>query len=163
MLLTAKQKTPLGTLFLIADGKVLIAAGFRSFRDLHCRLEESDQLKTVKEVRSLPGISGLISDYFDGDCDAINQIAVRQPGQDFSQKVWRAMRRIPAGATLTYSELADRAGSPDAVRAAGSACARNLIAPIIPCHRIVRSDGTLGNYGYGVKKKEWLLGFEGAL
>jgi methylated-DNA-[protein]-cysteine S-methyltransferase len=161
MLLTSTQRTPIGTLFLIADGETLLAAGFRSLHDLQSRLVDSDREKGFKEVRTLPMISGLISHYFDGDFDAINQIAVRQPGMEFSQKVWRAMRRIPASKTLSYSELAHRSGSPKAVRAAGSACAKNLIAPIIPCHRIVRSDGTLGNYGYGREKKEWLLRFEG--
>ena len=73
------------------------------------------------------------------------------------------MRKIPAGKTRSYAELAKRAGSESAVRAAGSACARNLIAPIIPCHRIVKSGGALGNYGFGLESKEWLLRFEGAL
>ncbi len=59
--------------------------------------------------------------------------------------------------------LAQKAGSPAAVRAAGTACGRNAIAPIIPCHRIIRSDGSLGNYGYGVGKKSWLLRHEGAI
>ena len=73
------------------------------------------------------------------------------------------MRKIPAGKTMSYAELAKRAGSPSAVRAAGSACARNLIAPIIPCHRVVKTGGDLGNYGYGLDVKEELLLFEGAL
>ena len=73
------------------------------------------------------------------------------------------MRKIPAGKTMSYAELADRAGSPAAVRAAGSACARNLIAPIIPCHRVVKTGGGLGNYAYGLHFKEELLRFEGAL
>ena len=73
------------------------------------------------------------------------------------------MRKIPVGKTMSYAEIAKRAGSPDAVRAAGSACARNLIAPIVPCHRVVKSGGALGNYGYGLESKEWLLRHEGAL
>ncbi|NBO17252.1 MAG: MGMT family protein [Actinobacteria bacterium] len=73
------------------------------------------------------------------------------------------MRKIPAGKTLSYAELAKRAGSADAIRAAGTACGNNLIAPIIPCHRIIKSGGALGNYGYGIKVKEWLLTHEGAL
>jgi methylated-DNA-[protein]-cysteine S-methyltransferase len=64
---------------------------------------------------------------------------------------------------MSYAELAKRAGSPSAVRAAGSACARNLIAPIIPCHRVVKTGGNLGNYAYGLDVKEELLLFEGAL
>ena len=64
---------------------------------------------------------------------------------------------------MSYADLAARAGSPAAVRAAGSACARNLIAPIIPCHRVVKSGGALGNYAYGLSFKEELLRHEGAL
>ena len=72
------------------------------------------------------------------------------------------MREIPPGETITYAELAERAGNPRAVRAAGSACARNLIAPIVPCHRVVRSGESrnLGGYYYGLSTKEWLLEHE---
>ena len=105
----------------------------------------------------------MVSDYFDGDITALNGIKVQQPGAKFSQDVWKAMRKIPAGKTWSYSELADRAGNEKAVRAAGTACAKNLIAPIVPCHRVVKTGGDLGNYGYGVEVKEWLLGHEGAL
>jgi methylated-DNA-[protein]-cysteine S-methyltransferase len=73
------------------------------------------------------------------------------------------MRKIKAGTTESYSELAYRAGSPAAVRAAGSACAKNKIALIIPCHRIVKTGGAIGAYGWGVNKKIWLLEHEGAL
>ena len=108
-------------------------------------------------------ISELIKDYFDGDLSALGGIKVRQPGAEFSQEVWKVMRKIPAGKTWSYSDLASRAGSPNAVRAAGTACARNLIAPIVPCHRVVKTGGALGNYGYGLEIKHWLLRHEGAL
>ena len=73
------------------------------------------------------------------------------------------MRKVPAGKTWSYSDLAKKIGSPAAVRAVGTACGKNLIAPIIPCHRIVKSDGAIGNYGFGVETKEILLRHEGAL
>jgi methylated-DNA-[protein]-cysteine S-methyltransferase len=73
------------------------------------------------------------------------------------------MRKIKAGSMESYAELADRAGSPAAVRAAGSACAKNKIAVIIPCHRIIKSGGAIGAYGWGANKKIWLLEHEGAL
>lgn len=73
------------------------------------------------------------------------------------------MRKVPVGKTWSYSDLAKRAGSASAVRAVGSACATNLIAAIVPCHRIVKSGGSLGNYAYGIEVKEWLLKHEGAL
>jgi methylated-DNA-[protein]-cysteine S-methyltransferase len=73
------------------------------------------------------------------------------------------MRAVPAGAVLSYAALAARAGKPRASRAAGAACAANLVAPVIPCHRIVRADGSLGGYYYGLDRKAWLLRHEGAL
>ncbi len=127
------------------------------------RMDPEDSAKKITVVKNIPIISDLVTDYFDGDLAAFGGIQVRQPGADFSQAVWKAMRKIPVGKTMSYAEIAKRAGSPDAVRAAGSACARNLIAPIVPCHRVVKSGGALGNYGYGLESKEWLLRHEGAL
>lgn len=157
------QKTPIGNLFLIADQQVLLGAGFKSFKYLIDRFDPTDATVEIKQIKSIPIISDLIDDYFNGDLLALNGINVRQPGGKFSQNAWKAMRKIPAGKTWSYAELAKRAGSGDAVRAAGTACGNNLIAPIIPCHRIVKSGGALGNYGYGVEIKEWLLTHEGAL
>ena len=163
MLQATNLKTPVGTLYLISHEQVLLAAGFNSLNDLIARLSEEDSALEVKNVKQISKISELISDYFDGDINAINSIEVRQPGAKFSQNVWKSLRKIPAGKTWSYAELAKRSGSPDAVRAAGTACGNNLIAPIIPCHRVVKSGGALGNYGYDVKIKEWLLRHEGAL
>jgi methylated-DNA-[protein]-cysteine S-methyltransferase len=163
MLQAASHKTPVGYLYLIADEQVLLAAGFNSLDYLISKLSSEDIVRDIKNVRSISKISELILDYFDGDLAAINAIEVRQPGAKFSQNVWKSLRKIPVGKTWSYAELAKRAGSDDAVRAAGTACGNNLIAPIIPCHRVVKSGGALGNYGYGVKIKEWLLRHEGAL
>ncbi len=163
MLLTSTVKTPVGTLNLISDENVLLAAGFKGLDNLVARLSNEDFAKSIRKVQKIPMISALIDDYFDGELEAINSIKVRQMGANFSQDVWKVMRKIPAGKTLSYAELAKRAGSANAIRAAGTACGHNLIAPIIPCHRIVKSSGALGNYGYGVKIKEWLLRHEGAL
>ncbi len=163
MLLTSTVKTPVGTLNLISDENVLLAAGFKGLDNLVVRLSNEDFAKGIKKVQKIPLISALLDDYFDGELEAINSIKVRQMGANFSQDVWKVMRKIPAGKTLSYAELAKRAGSANAIRAAGTACGHNLIAPIIPCHRIVKSSGALGNYGYGVKIKEWLLRHEGAL
>ena len=163
MLLTASMKTPVGSLQLVAHEHVLLAAGFGPLRELTARLDKSDYDMGFKAVKSIPIISDLIADYFAGDFSALNGIKVRQPGAEFSQAVWKAMRKIPAGKTMSYAELADRAGSPAAVRAAGSACARNLVAPIVPCHRVLKTGGELGNYAYGLHYKEELLRFEGAL
>lgn len=163
MLVSTVQKTPVGNIYLIADSGILIAAGFKSLNSLQNRLSPNDKLRKIEPIEKIPKISKLIDNYFEGRLDALNLIQVRQPGAQFSQRVWRVMRAIPAGMTISYAQLAKKAGSPAAFRAAGTACGNNLIAPIIPCHRIIKSDGTLGNYGYGVAIKEKLLRLEGAI
>ncbi|MDA3030251.1 MAG: methylated-DNA--[protein]-cysteine S-methyltransferase [Actinomycetota bacterium] len=163
MLLKTSYKTEAGILYLIADQQILLAAGFTGFNELTKRLSPLDASKQSKTVGQIPIISDLIADYFNGDTSALNSIQVRQSGSAFSQSVWKAMRKIPAGKTWSYAELAKRAGSASAVRAVGSACANNLVAPVIPCHRIIKSGGAMGNYAYGGAVKEWLLRHEGAL
>ena len=162
-LFLTSHKTPIGTLNLIAHGDVLLGANLSTLSALKASLDEEDRTREIKEMKSIPVISELISDYFDGDLSALDAIKVRQPGAHFSQAAWKAMRKVKAGKTLSYADLADRAGSPAAVRAAGSACAKNAIVLVVPCHRIVKTGGSLGNYAYGLNKKEWLLRFEAAL
>jgi AraC family transcriptional regulator, regulatory protein of adaptative response / methylated-DNA-[protein]-cysteine methyltransferase len=92
------------------------------------------------------------------------QIGLQLPldvrGSAFQQRVWQALRTIPVGVRLSYSELAQRIGQPKAVRAVASACAANNIAVAIPCHRIVRGDGSLSGYAWGVQRKQQLLARE---
>ncbi len=156
-------KTPVGVLALISDGSTLVGAEFGDLASLQARLGPVLIERGFKNVKSIPGISDEVRRYFDGDLRAFDKIKVKQPGGPFSQSAWNAMRKITPGRTISYADLAANAGSPAAVRAAGSACARNLIAPIVPCHRIVRSDGSLGGYGFGLPAKTWLLKHEGAL
>jgi methylated-DNA-[protein]-cysteine S-methyltransferase len=163
VLLRTTLKTPVGALSLISREHILIAAGFTSQDELLSSISKQDRQLESKKVSQIPIISDLVSDYFDGDLRALDGIKVDQEGEKFSQSSWRVMRKISPGRTLTYADLAKRAGSEDAVRAAGSACARNLIALVVPCHRIVKTGGALGNYAYGLKYKQWLLSHEGAL
>ncbi len=162
-LLLTSISTPNGNLNLIADEHVLLAANLSTLKALKESLSEEDSQRNIKTVTTIPAISDLINDYFDGDLTALNAIQVRQPGAHFSQAAWKAMKKIKPGSVISYGELADRAGSPAAVRAAGSACAKNAIVLVVPCHRIVKTGGALGNYAYGLNKKEWLLHHEGAL
>ncbi len=81
-------------------------------------------------------------------------------GTAFQQRVWRELQRIPRGATITYAELAARIGSPKAVRAVGTACGANPVAMVVPCHRVVRGDGSLGGYAWGLERKVRLLRVE---
>lgn len=163
MLLRTTLKTPVGALSLISREHILIAAGFTSQDKLLASISKQERQLESKKVNKIPIISDLVSDYFDGDLRALDGIKVDQEGEKFSQSAWRVMRKVSPGKTISYADLAKRAGSDDAVRAAGSACARNLIALVVPCHRIVKTGGALGNYAYGLRYKEWLLKHEGAL
>lgn len=121
MLFKTTHRTPIGLLYLISSEDVLLGAGFRSFEDLLERMDPDDSSLEAKNVKTIPIISDLIADYFAGDFSALGGIKVRQPGEKFSQAIWKAMRKIPAGKTLSYSDLAARAGSPAAVREIGRA------------------------------------------
>lgn len=155
-LLVTTLKTPVGNLNLLANDQILIGANLSTISAFKAG-------KDIKVVKSIPVISDLIDDYFDGDISAINGIKVSQPGGPFSQGAWKAMRKIAGGKVMSYADIAERAGSAAAVRAAGSACANNAIMLVVPCHRVVKTGGALGNYAYGVSKKEWLLRHEGYL
>lgn len=158
-------QTPIGSLFLISDEQIIVGAGFSSINALRQRLSDVDKVRPLHKSSELSWLTEMVAAYFDGDVGIFDRagLKVRQPGSEFSQRAWRAIRKVRAGTMMSYAQLAEQAGSPAAVRAAGSACGRNVIAPLIPCHRIIRSDGTLGNYGYGAEKKSWLLRHEGAI
>ena len=100
--------------------------------------------------------------YFAGEIGAIDALPVDLRGTAFQRAVWTALRRIAPGTTITYSALAARAGRPAAVRAAGHANGRNPVSIVVPCHRVVGSDGSLTGYGGGLERKRWLLAHEGA-
>jgi len=99
--------------------------------------------------------------FFAGDLEAIDAIPVENEGTPFQRKVWAVLRKIPAGRTWTYTQLAARAGKPEAIRAAGAANGLNPISIVVPCHRVIGSDGSLTGYGGGLHRKEWLLAHEG--
>jgi len=101
-----------------------------------------------------------LDDYLSGrQCDF--SVPVDSPGTDFQQAVWRYLRQIPSGSTCTYTQVAKGIGKPKAVRAVASACAANRVAIAIPCHRVVREDGGLAGYRWGLELKEKLLEVEG--
>ena len=155
--------SPIGKLYLLTRGETVLGLNLSGFQDLLSSLSPKELEEKIGKSAKIAGITDALSDYFDGDLKAINSIKVKQPGGEFSQAAWSAMRKIKAGTMESYADLAYRAGSPAAVRAAGSACAKNKIAVIIPCHRIIKSGGAIGAYGWGVNKKMWLLEHEGAL
>ena len=113
--------------------------------------------------QTLPAVSAVLTRYFAGEIGSLDTIAVELNGTPFQKKAWQALRRIPAGSTISYAELAKRIGEPSAVRAVGAANGANPVAVIVPCHRVIGSNGTLTGYGGGLDRKQWLLAHEGVV
>lgn len=88
------------------------------------------------------------------------QLPLAARGSEFQKKVWAELARVPAGQTITYTELARRVGQPAAVRAVAGACAANPLAMVVPCHRVLRSDGGISGYRWGVERKKQLIALE---
>ena len=156
--------TPIGPLSLLAQAW-LIAGGFTADPAvMHARLAVPLRALPLEpaDPADLPWLATPLAAYFGGDVRALDAIPVYQPGPPSRQRLWAALRAVPPGRTVSYTQLAAQAGNPRAPRAAGAACAFNLIAPVVPCHRALRSDGTLGGYYYGLDRKTWLLRHEGA-
>jgi methylated-DNA-[protein]-cysteine S-methyltransferase len=158
--------TPIGPLSLLAHDGVLVGGGFTAGpAELHIRMHPSLRRLSLAPARQdeLSWLVKPVRGYFEGDVGALDGLAVRQPGTPSRQRLWAAMRAVVPGTTVSYAALAAQAGNPGAPRAAGAACAANLIAPVVPCHRVLRTGGSLGGYYYGLDRKEWLLHHEGAL
>jgi methylated-DNA-[protein]-cysteine S-methyltransferase len=111
--------------------------------------------------QALPATVSVLRRYFDGDLAILDTVAVELNGTPFQKQVWQALRRIPHGTTISYAQLARRVGTVSAVRAVGSANGANPVAVIVPCHRVIGSDGSLTGYGGGLERKQWLLAHEG--
>ncbi|WP_432843636.1 methylated-DNA--[protein]-cysteine S-methyltransferase [Dactylosporangium sp. CA-092794] len=119
------------------------------------------RLSVMPERRADPGVPlKALKSYVDGDLTAIDGVRVSQRSGEFLTHAWEVLRAVAAGAPVTYTEFAARAGRPAAVRAAAQACARNAAALFVPCHRVIRLDGTLGGFRWGLPVKRWLLDHE---
>jgi methylated-DNA-[protein]-cysteine S-methyltransferase len=169
-LLAASYRTPAGPLVVVVDPHAAGdlgpaeygAAVLSTFGSLESAIARLPAGADIRPRTVVPHVRDVLERYADGDLDALGQVSVTQPGGPFQQRAWQAMRAISAGTVDTYAGLAARAGIPGAARAAGSVCAQNLVAPFVPCHRIVAVDG-LGGYGYGLETKIALLEHEGVL
>src|SRR5580658_2896403 len=114
------------------------------------------------EMRRDPsGLSSALRAYYDGDVFVLDKLSVFFGGTPFQNKVWKALRTIPCGMTLSYGALAKRIREPKAVRAVGLANGSNPVGVVVPCHRVIGSDGSLTGYGGGLPRKRWLLEHEG--
>ncbi|HKA29999.1 MAG TPA: methylated-DNA--[protein]-cysteine S-methyltransferase [Candidatus Binatia bacterium] len=119
-----------------------------------------DGVELVEGDGSGPIIRALRA-YLAGELGALDAVPVETGGTTFQRRVWRELRRIRAGTTLSYGQLARRIDRPDAVRAVGLANGSNPISVVVPCHRVVGSDGSLTGYAGGLARKRWLLSHEG--
>ncbi|HTJ32458.1 MAG TPA: methylated-DNA--[protein]-cysteine S-methyltransferase [Dactylosporangium sp.] len=140
-----------------ADETVLASGWTSDVRELAVLAK----LSGTPEHREQLGVpSKALESYVDGDLTAIDAVPVRQASGEFIAHAWEVLREVRAGEPVTYTEFAARAGRPAAVRAAAMACARNAAALFVPCHRVLRLDGTLGGFRWGLPVKRWLLDHE---
>lgn len=138
---------------LLGEDALELEAELRSrFRRAELIETTAPRSQALNWVTQLIDVSGLPLD-----------LPIDMRGTAFQQKVWQALRTIPVGQIVTYAEVARSIGNPQAYRAVASACGANPLAVVIPCHRVVRSDGKQGAYRWGIEKKQWLLARENAV
>lgn len=149
--------SPVGRLLLASDGERLTGLQFRAGPNPH-----SGRSARKKPCRLLRIAAAQLAEYFDRRRRSFD-LPLAFDGTDFQEQVWRALTEIPFGATLSYAELARAIGRPRASRAVGLANGANPIPIVVPCHRVIGSDGSLTGFGGGVWIKQWLLAHEGAV
>jgi methylated-DNA-[protein]-cysteine S-methyltransferase len=163
-LFTNRIDTPIGEMVIVTDCDENLRA--IDWRDHEARMQRLLRLQySEKGFRLEPagnpnGLADAVSRYFEGELGAIDGLPVQTGGTPFQRKVWRALREIPCGTTVSYAQLAQRIGQPAAVRAVGLANGSNPVGVVIPCHRVIGSDGSLSGYGGGIERKRWLLEHE---
>ena len=158
---TGTVVTPLGRLAWYARGRTLLAAGFADGRAAMLRsLQRRFGEVSFRPATRRHGVSAALSAYAHGRTAALDRLIVDAGGTPFQARVWRALRDIPSGTTTTYAAIARRVGRPRAVRAVGAANAANPVAIVVPCHRVIGSDGKLHGYAGGVARKQRLLDHE---
>lgn len=154
--------TPVGDVRLAAHAEpesVLAVAFGDHFDAVRARVERAHPGSRWVEGTTAAGVA--IERYLAGDLHALDDVAVAPSGTAFQRRVWAALREIPVGETRSYGEVAAAIGAAGAVRAVGTANGANPLWLVVPCHRVIRGDGSLGGYGGGVHRKAWLLRHEG--
>jgi len=159
-----RVKSPIGDIVLACNGDALCALEFidaekRMVAWLRRRFGEFERV----DAADPGGVCTRIGNYLLGDLHALDDIVVDGGGTTFQRKVWKGLRRIAAGKVVSYQGLAQRLGMPTSVRAVARANALNPISIVVPCHRVIGSDGSLTGYGGGLPRKRWLLEHEGVV
>jgi methylated-DNA-[protein]-cysteine S-methyltransferase len=161
-----RTRTPIGELMVVADGEGrLRATHFSDHEAGLVRMLERQYGKAgfaLEPARNPGGLTAAIETYFAGELRAIDALPVEMVGTPFQRAVWTALRGIPVGTTVSYSDLARRIDRPRAVRAVGLANGANPVGVVVPCHRVIGADGRLVGYGGGIERKKWLLAHEAA-
>ncbi len=155
--------TATGTMLLVSDAQGRLRAA--DWQDREARLQRLLRLQYGHVVRLVDhagrGPAQEVFDrYFAGELAAIDHHPVETGGTLFQREVWAALRRIPAGQTMSYGALAAQLGRPQAMRAVGLANGANPVSIVVPCHRVIGAGGALTGYGGGVDRKRWLLAHE---
>jgi methylated-DNA-[protein]-cysteine S-methyltransferase len=158
--------TPAGEMIVIADAEAnLRVIDWTEHEDRMKLLLDRQYGRgnyTLKPARDPGGLTSAMRRYFKGDLSVIDKLPVKTAGTPFQRSVWKALRKIECGRTISYAELARRIGKPRAVRAVGLANGQNPVSVVVPCHRVIGSNGSLTGYGGGLPRKKWLLEHEGA-
>lgn len=158
--------TPDGPFSVIADETDVLASGWTAEINellslIHPQLRggtlETSQVPEDGAHPVLTQAQQAVEAYYSGDLTAVDSVPVRQRSGPFREHAWAALREVRPGQPVSYAEYAQQAGSPAAIRAAAGACAKNAAALFVPCHRIIRTDGGLGGFRYGVEIKRSLL------
>jgi methylated-DNA-[protein]-cysteine S-methyltransferase len=153
--------TPDGPFTILARDGVVLASGWTAgLVELTGQVHPTLRPDAVEEVASLGGISSAVEAFYDGDPAPAMSVRVLQQSGPFRAHAWDVLRQVKPGSPVTYTEYAALAGNPRAVRAAASACAFNAAALFVPCHRVIRTDGSLGGFRWGLPIKESLLARE---
>jgi methylated-DNA-[protein]-cysteine S-methyltransferase len=161
----ATADTPVGPLLVAATPRGLVRVAFPRERpdDVLTELSRDVSPRVLESPASLDEVRRELEEYFERRRERFEVPVDWRLSHGFRNRALKALARIPYGRTITYSELAERAGNPRAQRAAGSACGANPTPIVVPCHRVVRTGGAIGNYGGGPEVKEFLLELEGSL
>lgn len=159
---TSTMDTPAGPFTVLATDEAVLASGWTAEPEtlaalVHPRLGPSG---VPRPRADLGPVTKAVLAYLDGDLDAVDDVPVRAHGGAFLAEAWRVLRTVAPGEPVSYTGFAELAGRPAAVRAAAQACARNPAALFVPCHRVLRSDGSLGGFRWGLPVKRWLLDHE---
>jgi methylated-DNA-[protein]-cysteine S-methyltransferase len=155
--------TGMGPFTTVVDGDgAVLASGWTSDLEDLLPLIHPTLRPTGLARAELGAVTDAVIRYHGGELSVIDDVPVRQRSGAFLEHAWEVLRTVPAGAPVTYSEYAAKSGRPAAIRAAASACARNAAALFVPCHRVLRLDGTLGGFRWGLPVKRRLLEHEAA-